>query len=84
MDSSNHQEIAKRAYALWEQEGRPHGRDLEHWGRAERELTVPGSELSAGSVSTASPVESPASAAKSLRKPRLVTRGGRRTMADSR
>jgi hypothetical protein len=23
--------IARRAYALWEQEGRPHGRDGEHW-----------------------------------------------------
>lgn len=83
MDSSNHQEIAKRAYALWEQEGCPHGRDLEHWDKAERELTMPGGGPSAGSAGTASPVESPASA-KSLRKPRLITRGGRRTIADSR
>jgi hypothetical protein len=22
------------AYALWEEEGRPHGRDLEHWQKA--------------------------------------------------
>jgi hypothetical protein len=84
MDSPNYQEIAKRAYALWEQEGHPHGLDLEHWNRAERELTVPGGGPSAGSASTASPIESAASTAKSLRKPRLVTRGGRRTMADSR
>lgn len=29
--------IRKRAYHLWEQDGRPHGRDLEFWERA-REL----------------------------------------------
>jgi hypothetical protein len=33
------QQIAKRAYALWEQEGRPDGRDLDHWLQAEAELT---------------------------------------------
>ena len=32
------QQIAKRAYALWEQEGRPDGRDLDHWLQAEAEL----------------------------------------------
>ena len=26
-----------RAYAIWEAEGRPEGRDLDHWLRAERE-----------------------------------------------
>ena len=31
-------EIARRAYALWEKEGRLHGRDRDHWSRAEREL----------------------------------------------
>jgi hypothetical protein len=29
--------IAKRAYALWEASGRPHGRDGEHWAQAVRE-----------------------------------------------
>jgi Protein of unknown function (DUF2934) len=32
------EEIARRAQALWEQEGRPDGRDVEFWLRAEREL----------------------------------------------
>jgi hypothetical protein len=27
-----------RAYAIWEEEGRPHGRDKEHWERALREM----------------------------------------------
>jgi hypothetical protein len=30
--------IRRRAYALWETDGRPHGRDEEYWHRAEREL----------------------------------------------
>lgn len=38
MTSDRHAEIAKRAYALWEWEGRPTGRDLDHWLRAEAEL----------------------------------------------
>src|SRR5258708_7143470 len=28
--------IASRAYSLWEQQGRPHGRDLELWLQAEQ------------------------------------------------
>jgi hypothetical protein len=30
--------IAARAYALWEQQGRPHGRDLANWLLAESQL----------------------------------------------
>lgn len=30
--------IEARAYQIWEQEGRPEGRALEHWRRAELEL----------------------------------------------
>jgi hypothetical protein len=38
MTPDRHAEIAKRAYSLWELEGRPTGRDIEHWLRAEAEL----------------------------------------------
>lgn len=31
-------EISRRAYEKWEREGRPHGRDKDHWQEAEREL----------------------------------------------
>lgn len=31
-------EIQKRAYEIWEDEGRPEGRADEHWLRAEHEL----------------------------------------------
>lgn len=30
--------IRRRAYALWEREGRPEGRAAEHWARAEWEI----------------------------------------------
>jgi hypothetical protein len=30
--------IRRRAHEIWEQEGRPHGRDREHWERAAREF----------------------------------------------
>lgn len=31
-------DIETRAYFIWEQEGRPHGKDLDHWFRAEAEI----------------------------------------------
>ncbi len=34
----DHGEIAKRAYSIWEIEGRPSGKDLDHWLRAEAEV----------------------------------------------
>lgn len=33
-----HEEISKRAKEIWEREGRPEGRDKEHWLAAEAEL----------------------------------------------
>jgi hypothetical protein len=38
MIPDRHAEIARRAYTMWELEGRPAGRDLEHWLRAEAEF----------------------------------------------
>ena len=40
MTADRHAEIARRAYTLWELEGRPIGRDLEHWLRAEAEFAA--------------------------------------------
>ena len=37
--------VRERAHALWEADGRPGGRELEYWLRAERELLA---ELIAG------------------------------------
>ena len=38
MTVSHQIKIRDRAYALWEREGSPQGKDLEYWHRAEREL----------------------------------------------
>ncbi|MBB4574932.1 MULTISPECIES: DUF2934 domain-containing protein [Rhizobium] len=35
-------EIRKRAYSLWEKEGRPEGKHRDHWIRAEHELDARG------------------------------------------
>ena len=32
------EEIALYAYAIWEHEGRPEGREIEHWQQAEAQL----------------------------------------------
>ena len=38
MNEDERQEwISKRAYALWEADGRPNGKDAEHWEQAVRE-----------------------------------------------
>jgi hypothetical protein len=39
-----HGEIAERAYRIWEGEGRPGGRDLDHWLRAEAEVHAEAAE----------------------------------------
>lgn len=36
--SPSHEQISERARSLWEERGRPEGRDLEHWFEAERAL----------------------------------------------
>ena len=34
----DYHEIKARAHAIWEEEGRPEGRDREHWQRAEAKI----------------------------------------------
>jgi hypothetical protein len=38
MQSDRQQRITERAYQIWVAEGRVHGKDHEHWHRAEREI----------------------------------------------
>jgi DUF2934 family protein len=46
MDLEIEEKIRARAYAIWEQEGRPDGKHLEHWERAKRLIAA--EELLAG------------------------------------
>jgi hypothetical protein len=36
--------IRMRSYIIWENEGRPEGRDLDHWSQAARELEAESAE----------------------------------------
>ena len=47
MDREKHEQIAQRAYALWQAEGQPDGRHEEHWYRAAREIAATDSANSA-------------------------------------
>lgn len=38
MDQPDDEAIRRRAYAIWEREGRPSGRDRDHWLQAAWEL----------------------------------------------
>lgn len=38
--------IRRRAYEIWEREGRPHGREQEHWDRAVQEIEAEEPEAS--------------------------------------
>lgn len=46
MKAVNYDGIKRRAYEIWERDGRPHGRDGEHWEQAEKELldAAPGAQ----------------------------------------
>ena len=37
MQNGRDERVRSRAYELWEKEGRPEGRDKEHWSQAETE-----------------------------------------------
>ncbi|AGA10465.1 DUF2934 domain-containing protein [Sinorhizobium meliloti] len=41
MDNEREELIRRRAYAIWEQEGRPDGQHQRHWEQAAREMQGP-------------------------------------------
>jgi hypothetical protein len=54
------EEISRRAYEIWENEGRPEGCDLRHWLQAEQELSARNSTASQpASASSETPSEPP-------------------------
>jgi Protein of unknown function (DUF2934) len=59
-------DVAIRAYQIWDSEGRPEGRDRDHWLRAESELAV--------AASSKVVAEDPQSQAPSTRRRRLRER----------
>ena len=59
------QEIAKRAYRIWEDAGRPDGEDMDHWSAAEAEIGPP--ETSQGDEAPAPGSVVPAAREKSVK-----------------
>ncbi|OIQ88106.1 hypothetical protein GALL_299980 [mine drainage metagenome] len=53
MSMDQAESIRRRAFQIWEDQGRPEGRDMDHWLQAE-------AELSPAPVSTGVPAASPA------------------------
>lgn len=64
MSLTDEERIRARAYALWIEEGRPDGRDREHWERAERELRVEQAAPPAPADEPAAVIADPAPKAK--------------------
>lgn len=49
------EDLRRRAYAIWEREGRPEGRHAEHWERARQEGGSTARDRDAGSPSAPPP-----------------------------
>ena len=47
LDPEREEAIRKQAYVLWHEQGRPEGKDREHWLQAERESNGHGDQVSA-------------------------------------
>lgn len=67
MDSDRERRIRERAYALWEAEGRPHGRDREHWHQAAEEIAAEEASSGKRPGQDAGPVAPAASSGGTLR-----------------
>jgi hypothetical protein len=61
-------EIEARAYAIWEAEGRPHGKHEDHWRKAHEELNAAGKSpvrnAAASAAGTTPSTRAPATRAK--------------------
>jgi hypothetical protein len=69
--------IRDRAYYLWEEEGRPHGRDQDHWERARSLLGLETGSLTPSLTTPAEPTEaSGRQGQKSAEKARRAVRTG--------
>lgn len=68
--TTDKQQIKDRAHAIWESEGRPHGRAEDHWHQAEREL---GTSAGAANGATPAPLKSSKAATPKAAKTKSVT-----------
>lgn len=59
-------EISLRAYQIWEAEGKPSGKDFEHWLRAKAELAT---VVAPASAAKQAPAKKPAAKKSAAKKP---------------
>jgi hypothetical protein len=52
-----HEQIVQRAHRIWIEQGRPEGRDREHWIEAERQLRDPSGKRTSQDIESAGEVE---------------------------
>lgn len=64
MSYASPDDVARRAYSLWETQGRPHGQDKAHWEQAERELAI----TTDNSGQSAPPIDAAAAVKKATRR----------------
>jgi hypothetical protein len=74
--------IRQRAYEIWEREGRPEGREAEHWRMAVEELAASSSAASAQDV-PATRVRGPAKLDESLQPPDAAQSASAGSKADN-
>lgn len=67
METDVQQRIRDRAYAIWVEEGCPHGRDTDHWLQAERDIAVSLTDTAPAALATAMDAEPAASKPKRAR-----------------
>ena len=75
MGSDTDSRVRERAYQLWEESGRPDGREHEHWAQAEREIAVGASLVQPSATSAKSSV--PASGETTRKRAPAKAKSGR-------
>ncbi|MDB5410868.1 MAG: hypothetical protein JWL84_5780 [Rhodospirillales bacterium] len=90
MSSERKTRVEEHAYKIWEQEGRPHGRDKDHWHRAERDLADRPDMKPAPSASSVEATPDAADKAKrkaspkSVKEPKAATPRPAKTKGDTK
>lgn len=71
-DNADHAErVRQRAHEIWESEGRPHGRDSDHWLRAEAEMrnTLGDGQTTGQGMDQQATAQAPGKSARSRKAP---------------
>jgi len=85
MQSDRHERISARAYQIWVMGGRIHGKDEEHWHRAEREIADEEQRV-AGALANraAGAAEGAAATTSARRRPQASSQSGTTTTGPPR